>query len=89
MHRTKLIFDKETERQNTRKFLLNPIYSLLLVFMLFTSCNGQVRTNSPQESGHPKMSSAMLQDKSGDIWFISHKDGVYRYDGKTFTNFSE
>ena len=29
-----------------------------------------------------------LQDKMGNIWFGTTGDGVYRYDGNTFTNFS-
>jgi ligand-binding sensor domain-containing protein len=31
----------------------------------------------------------ILEDKSGNIWFSSYRMGLYRYDGKTFTNFSE
>lgn len=29
-----------------------------------------------------------LQDKAGNIWFSVEGEGVYRYDGKTFTNFT-
>ncbi len=29
-----------------------------------------------------------FQDKSGNIWFGSNGEGVYRYDGKSFTNFT-
>ncbi len=52
------------KKQITKPYLNNPIYSLLLVLMLFTSCNGQVKTdlpnnnsNSPKEnnSGQPKI----------------------------------
>jgi ligand-binding sensor domain-containing protein len=28
-----------------------------------------------------------LQDKAGNIWFCTTGGGVYKYDGKTFTNF--
>ena len=31
----------------------------------------------------------ILEDKSGNIWFSSVGMGLYRYDGKAFTNFSE
>ena len=31
-------------------FLYNPINTLLLAVMLFTSCNGQVNTNSPKNT---------------------------------------
>jgi ligand-binding sensor domain-containing protein len=29
-----------------------------------------------------------LEDKNGNIWFGTTRDGVYRYDGKSFTNFT-
>jgi ligand-binding sensor domain-containing protein len=29
-----------------------------------------------------------LQDKAGNLWFGTTGDGVYRYDGQTFTNFT-
>lgn len=30
-----------------------------------------------------------LQDKAGNLWFGTTGDGVYRYDGKAFTNFTK
>ncbi|HEV7506172.1 MAG TPA: two-component regulator propeller domain-containing protein [Thermoanaerobaculia bacterium] len=30
-----------------------------------------------------------LQDKAGNLWFGTTGEGVYRYDGKSFTNFTE
>jgi ligand-binding sensor domain-containing protein len=30
-----------------------------------------------------------LQDKAGNIWFSTSGEGVYRYDGKSFTNFTK
>ncbi|MFK7818829.1 MAG: two-component regulator propeller domain-containing protein [Planctomycetaceae bacterium] len=32
---------------------------------------------------------AGIMDRKGDLWFCSSNDGVYRYDGRTFTNFSK
>lgn len=32
--------------------------------------------------------SCQLQDKAGDLWFSTSGEGVYRYDKKSFTNFS-
>jgi len=29
-----------------------------------------------------------LQDKTGNLWFGTTGDGVYRFDGKLFTNFT-
>ncbi|MGK2863878.1 MAG: ligand-binding sensor domain-containing protein [Chitinophagaceae bacterium] len=31
----------------------------------------------------------IMEDKSGNIWFASSENGVYRYDGKVITNFAE
>jgi ligand-binding sensor domain-containing protein len=31
----------------------------------------------------------VYEDKKGDIWFSSEGFGVYRFDGKTLTNFGE
>jgi len=30
-----------------------------------------------------------LQDKGSNLWFATDGEGVYRYDGKSFTNFTE
>ena len=48
--------------------------------------------------GHPKMIRTQgivsgnvyceLQDRAGYIWFSTSGEGVYRYDGKLFTNFT-
>jgi ligand-binding sensor domain-containing protein len=32
---------------------------------------------------------SILEDKSGNIWFGTRNNGLSRYDGKTFTTFSE
>jgi hypothetical protein len=31
----------------------------------------------------------MFQDKNGNLWFGTNGDGVCRYDGKSFTNYTE
>ena len=31
----------------------------------------------------------MLEDREGNIWFGTRNMGLYRFDGKTFTSFSE
>ncbi len=78
--------------------------SLLLVTIFFTSCNGQVKTTLSKDSatittGQPKIIKTqgtdqfdniccMLQDKAGNIWFGTTGEGVYRYDGNSFTQFT-
>lgn len=84
----------------------NPIFSLLLVSIFFTSCNGQTATRQSQNyhntaepiEQNPKilrtqgtMSGVVgceLLDKDGNLWFSIRGEGAYRYDGKTFTNFT-
>jgi len=98
---------------------INPIFSLLLVSLFFTSCNGQTNTNrqtdnvnlpisSPTE--HPKMLKSqgkythrtatgpyseekviireIFEDKNGNIWVATMGEGVYRFDGKSFINYT-
>ena len=89
-------------------YLQNPIYSLLLVVISFTSCNGQIKKSLPKDSlsksktttiGQPKLVKTQgtdqyqnvhcgLQDKASNLWFGTTGEGVYRYDGKSFTNFT-
>ena len=85
-----------------------PIYSLLLVSIFFTSCNGQTKAENPNETvveqlsftgKNPKLTKTQgtneyqnvhcsLQDKAGNLWFGTTGEGVYRYDGKVFTQFT-
>ena len=90
----------------TRYKLKISIFSLLLVSLFFTSCNGQTSTNqttnnktsNPKKEQHPKIARTLgtknenvvcqLLDKVGNLWFSISGEGVYRYDGKSFTNFT-
>lgn len=87
----------------------NPIFSLLLVSIFSTYCNGQIKTERPIEtvveqllftSKNTKLTKTQgttehqnihcsLQDKNGNLWFGTTGEGVYRYDGKEFTQFTE
>ena len=77
----------------------------ILAQAFFSSCNAQIKSNAPKASAaiatkHPKITKpkgsneydcigAGLQDKSGNLWFISTDSGVYKYDGNNFTNYTE
>jgi ligand-binding sensor domain-containing protein len=71
---------------------MKKIYSILLLFFFIVSCNGQDTTMtvgiSPIDPASDIVSAA-LKDKKGNIWFAASGRGVYRYDGKSFTNFTE
>ena len=81
------------------KNIIFPSTALLLVLMFFTSCNGQVKTNTPKDSisesktitnGQPRMSRGLLQDKNGNFWLCNGRnEGVTVYNGKTFTHYTE
>ncbi len=75
---------------------------LLLSFaaLLLTSCAGSsTPTESTLPAGNPKLHKSPgstqydevkcgLQDKAGNLWFGTTGDGVYRFDGKSFTQYT-
>ena len=80
---------------------MKQIPALLLLLVVFTSCNGHA---TPSFHTKTKPATAkiirtqgvvygnvgcMLQDKAGNIWFGTRQFGLSRYNGKTFTTFSE
>jgi streptogramin lyase len=79
----------------------NQVIILLLTCLFITSCNGQtsrnkksitktnpiekiIRTNGTQSG----VLGCELLDKDGNLWFSIYGEGAYRYDGKSFTNFT-
>lgn len=87
----------------TRKSIIL-FFSLLLFSIAFTSCNGQTSTNQTtnistnKKEQHPKIVRTLgtqsenavgqLLDKNGNLWFSIRGEGAYRYDGKSFINFT-
>jgi len=87
----------------------NSIFSLVLISILFTSCNGQTKKEQPNKTVVEKLSftskktkltktqgtneyqnvHCIIQDKDGNLWLGTTGEGVYRYDGKEFTQFTE
>ena len=73
------------------------VYALLLMFVFNTFCEGQNKTRLPKEniksetknivtpSGPNRITRNIIQDRRGNIW-IAAFDGIFRYDGKSFTN---
>jgi len=99
----------EIKQQMTMTKFINSVFSLLLVSIFFTSCNGQTKTEQPNETVVKQLSftskktkltktqganeyqnvHCIIQDKDGNLWFGTTGEGVYRYDGKEFTQFTE
>ncbi len=79
-------------------------YFLLLSATLLPCCHAQdhsITTHTlpkPVKTGHSKMIrtqgmvsgnvGCQLMDKNGNLWFGTGGEGIYRYDGKTFVNFT-
>jgi ligand-binding sensor domain-containing protein len=66
--------------------------TLLIILFFATSCYGQSKliknhfTNQFQAAADNVH--CALQDKAGNLWFGTTGDGVYRYDGQSFANFT-
>jgi len=72
-------------------------YTLFLMLVFYTSCKGQNQTDLPKENiksenkavpgshGPDRITRNIIQDRKGNIWMAAF-DGVFRYDGKSFTN---
>lgn len=79
-------------------FLSRSLQSLLFMTLFYTFSNGQVAINKRSDlAGKPKLGPGRdihqnvhcgLQDKAGNLWFGTTSEGVYRYDGKSFIQFT-
>lgn len=72
-----------------------PVYALLFMFVFCTPCKGQDKTDRPKDNVKSeaditsrefhRVTRTIKQDRKGNIW-IATFGGVFRYDGKSFTN---
>jgi ligand-binding sensor domain-containing protein len=86
----------------TKYCFYQQLYSLLLLFVFTTSCNGQNPIplikgsitegeikDKTTDYGPSDIVQCMLKDKAGNLWFgMTGGNGVFRYDGKVFINFT-
>jgi ligand-binding sensor domain-containing protein len=70
-------------------------FSLLLIALFTFSCNSQSQKSvvgnkkiEPRRYDAGDVVTQGFLDKSGNMWFTTLKEGVFKYDGKTFTNFT-
>ena len=79
-------------------FLQTHIFTFLTILLFGTACNGPVKKDLPKENEHPKLIKTIgdprygnvqcsLQDKAGNLWFGTTENGLYKYDGKSFSRF--
>ncbi|SEO58911.1 Two component regulator propeller [Mucilaginibacter gossypiicola] len=76
------------------------VYTLFLVFVFNTFCDGQSKTDLPKDNAKPetkevsishgpnRITRNIIQDRKGNIW-IAAFDGIFRYDGKSLTNVTD
>jgi ligand-binding sensor domain-containing protein len=72
-------------------------FGLFLIFVFCTACERQNKTDLPKDNTKSETKEAVIsygpssvtrtikQDRNGNIWIASW-EGVFRYDGKSFTN---
>lgn len=72
------------------------VFTFLTIVLLGTACNGQVKKDLPKEKEDSKIIKntgngivqRFLQDKAGNLWFGTTDNGLYKYDGKSFHQFT-
>ena len=75
------------------------VFTFLTILLFGTACNGPVKKDLAKEKEHPKLIKTIgdprygnvqcgLQDKEGNLWFGTAENGLYKYDGKTFNQFT-
>src|SRR6056297_1100340 len=64
-----------------------------LALLLFMSCDKQkskpIQLKEPRVYTNADIVTSSLLDKNGNLWFATTTEGLYKYDGRTFTNFNE
>jgi ligand-binding sensor domain-containing protein len=73
------------------------LFVLFLMIIFYSFCNAQNKTELPTgntksenkdvitSTGPKRVTRTIRQDRNGNIWLAAH-DGIFRYDGKSFTN---
>jgi ligand-binding sensor domain-containing protein len=76
------------------------VFTFLTILLFGTACNGPDKEGLTKEKvEHPKLIKTIgspkygnvqcgLQDKLGNLWFGTTQNGLYKYDGKSFSQFT-
>jgi ligand-binding sensor domain-containing protein len=72
------------------------ILTFLTITLLATSCNEPIKKDLPKEKHNSKLIknivngivSRFMQDKAGNLWLGTTDNGLYKYDGKLFKQFT-
>jgi ligand-binding sensor domain-containing protein len=79
-----------------KKLSTTQVFTLLAIFILSNACNGPVKKDLPKEKELPTVFNSLgnrnvsrfMQDKSGNLWFGTTDNGLYKYNGKSFNQFT-
>jgi len=73
------------------------VFTFLTILLFGAGCNGPDKKGLTKEKKHPKLIitggnrytyvECGLQDKAGNLWFGTQVNGLYKYDGKSFSQF--
>lgn len=74
------------------------VFIFLTILLFGTACNRPVKKDLPKEKEHPKLIKTIgdprygnvqcsLQDKAGNLWFGTTENGLYKFDGESFSRF--
>lgn len=79
-----------------KKLSTTQVFTLLAILLLGIACNEPTKKNLPKEKNNSKLIKNIgksivqrfMQDKSGNLWFGTTDNGLYKYDGKSFKQFT-
>ena len=79
-----------------KKLSTTQVFTLLAILILGNACNETVKKDFPKEKKLSTVFKSMgncnvsrfMQDKSGNLWFGTTDNGLYKYDGKSFNQFT-
>lgn len=84
--------------EKQKKFSHMQVVVFLVILLVGAACSEPVNKNLPKEKEHPKLIKTIgspkygnvqciLQDTEGNLWFGTTENGLYKYDGKSFSRF--
>jgi hypothetical protein len=86
---------KKTALKEIMKYV--QVFTILTILLFGTGCNGPDKKGLANEKEHPIIIitygnrythvECALQDKAGNLWFGTQVNGLYKYDGKSFSQF--
>lgn len=81
-----------------KKYFLQYILFFFTILCFGVACKGPVKKDLPKENDHPYLIKTIgdpkygnvqciYQDKAGNLWFGTTENGLYKYDGKSFSRY--